>query len=256
MLAIGILISIVLLIIALIDNSFYYDEIYQTYLQHKGNEYHNTCTCWDCRFIMTTSMAEFVIEETFTYNIWGCLIPVAFFALVGFLLYLCCGELTVTDKRIYSKASFGRKVSLPVDSVSAVATHIFNGISVLTASGRITFYFLKNTDKIYNTVNNLLIKRQQRVTHTATVVDSLGNQEKQSKKDNASLNSNAAKKQSLTQHKEAPSHSNSNTQAQPALPSNSIVKPTNSNNTWICKDCGTQNNINYGQCKKCGKFRS
>ena len=256
MLAIGILISIVLLISALIGNSSHYNDVYQTYLQHTDNKYHNAYTCWDCSFIRTTSMAEFVIVETFTYDIWGCLIPVAFFALVGFLLYLCCGELTITNKRIYSKASLGRKVSLPVDSVSAVATHIFNGISVLTASGRITFYFLKNTDKIYDTVNNLLINRQQKVTHTATVVDSLGNPKKQPQKDNTSLDSNAAKKQSLTQHKEAPSHSNSNTQAQPAPPSNSIVKPTNSNNTWVCKDCGTQNNINYGQCKKCGKFRS
>lgn len=28
------------------------------------------------------------------------------------------------------------------------------------------------------------------------------------------------------------------------------------NSTWVCKDCGANNSSNYGQCKKCGKFRS
>ena len=25
---------------------------------------------------------------------------------------------------------------------------------------------------------------------------------------------------------------------------------------WVCKNCGTNNSLNYGQCKKCGKFKS
>lgn len=25
---------------------------------------------------------------------------------------------------------------------------------------------------------------------------------------------------------------------------------------WVCKSCGTQNKDDYGQCKKCGKFRN
>lgn len=28
------------------------------------------------------------------------------------------------------------------------------------------------------------------------------------------------------------------------------------NKTWICGKCNTENSINYGQCKKCGTFRS
>ena len=28
------------------------------------------------------------------------------------------------------------------------------------------------------------------------------------------------------------------------------------NGTWICGNCKTENNINYGQCKKCGKYRT
>lgn len=26
--------------------------------------------------------------------------------------------------------------------------------------------------------------------------------------------------------------------------------------TWTCKHCGTNNSLNYGQCKKCSKYRS
>jgi len=26
--------------------------------------------------------------------------------------------------------------------------------------------------------------------------------------------------------------------------------------TWVCKECGTQNSMKYGQCKKCGKYMS
>lgn len=26
--------------------------------------------------------------------------------------------------------------------------------------------------------------------------------------------------------------------------------------TWECEDCGASNSLNYGQCKKCGKFKS
>ncbi len=28
------------------------------------------------------------------------------------------------------------------------------------------------------------------------------------------------------------------------------------NRTWICGKCKTENSMNYGQCKKCGSFRS
>ena len=31
---------------------------------------------------------------------------------------------------------------------------------------------------------------------------------------------------------------------------------SNSPGTWVCTGCGTHNSMNYGQCKKCGKYRS
>lgn len=56
-----------------------------------------------------------------------CLAPLALFALIGGLTYLRLRsyELTVTDKRIFGKAAWGKRVDLPVDSISATATKTF-----------------------------------------------------------------------------------------------------------------------------------
>ena len=32
--------------------------------------------------------------------------------------------------------------------------------------------------------------------------------------------------------------------------------PAPTANTWVCKNCGTSNKKEYGQCKKCGQYRS
>ena len=82
---------------------------------------------------------------------------------IGLIIYgwLHSYELIVTDKRIYGKVAFGKRVDLPLDSVSATATiQTFKGISVSTSSGRISFLAIKNAKEIYEVINNLLIKRQ------------------------------------------------------------------------------------------------
>jgi len=35
-----------------------------------------------------------------------------------------------------------------------------------------------------------------------------------------------------------------------------IAHPKPSVGQWICKNCGTNNSVNYGQCKKCGSYKS
>lgn len=77
--------------------------------------------------------------------------------------YLCSYELTVTNKRIYGKTSFGKRVDLPMDSVSAVATTSLKGIAVASSSGKIVFNLLKNRDEIHNKLSELLIERQSKV---------------------------------------------------------------------------------------------
>lgn len=92
------------------------------------------------------------------------LAPLALFALIGGLTYLRLRsyELTVTDKRIFGKAAWGKRVDLPVDSISATATtNLLKGVSVSTASGSIRFLLIKNADAVYDVINKLLIERQQ-----------------------------------------------------------------------------------------------
>ena len=69
-------------------------------------------------------------------------------------------KLTVTNKRIYGKTSFGRRVDLPLDSVSAVGLGAFKSIAVATSSGKIKFAFIENCDSIHAAISDLLVKRQ------------------------------------------------------------------------------------------------
>ncbi len=93
-------------------------------------------------------------------------ITLALFSVIGVIAFIPfylvnSNEMTVTDKRIYGKVLFGKRVDLPIDSVSAVSTsRMFKGVSVSTSSGRITFHGMKNADEIYSAINRLLIERQ------------------------------------------------------------------------------------------------
>ena len=70
-------------------------------------------------------------------------------------------SLTVTDKRVYGKASFGRRVDLPIDSISSVGTSMFHGIDIGTSSGRISFKAIGNNTKLHEVISKLLIDRQK-----------------------------------------------------------------------------------------------
>lgn len=69
-------------------------------------------------------------------------------------------RLTVTDKRVYGIAAFGKRVDLPLDMISATASGIFNSIAVATSSGKISFWLMTNRSEVLNTISDQLIKRQ------------------------------------------------------------------------------------------------
>lgn len=89
-------------------------------------------------------------------------IPV--FIIIGIIFYKCWSkvELTVTDKRVYGKAAFGKRVDLPLDSVSSVGTSGKKGIDVGTSSGRIKFKFIKNYSEIHEVLSKLIMERQNK----------------------------------------------------------------------------------------------
>ena len=91
-------------------------------------------------------------------------------ALIGGLIYLWLKSysVTVTDKRVFGKVVFGKRVDLPVDSISSTATiGLFHGVSVATSSGMVKFLLIKNANEIYETISKLVIDRQPNKTVAA-----------------------------------------------------------------------------------------
>ena len=88
--------------------------------------------------------------------------------LVGGLYLWLNTEMVVTDKRVYGKTAFGKRVDLPLDSISAVGSSLMKGITISTSSGRISFLPIKNRDDIHKRVSDLLIERQKKRTENAS----------------------------------------------------------------------------------------
>ena len=110
-----------------------------------------------------TSPADYAKQATSAHG--DAIIIIAGLGLICLLIYvwLRTYEIIVTDKRVYGKAAFGRRVDLPIDSVSAIGTMWLNGIAVSSSSGRVAFLMIKNRDKIHNCLSNLLIERQSKI---------------------------------------------------------------------------------------------
>lgn len=98
-------------------------------------------------------------------------------ALIPMLLYIIhrliiANELVVTDKRVYGKIALGKRVDLPLDSISAVALTItlLQGISISTSSGRISFYFIEKPKEIHKEISTLIINRQSKINFNASTL--------------------------------------------------------------------------------------
>ena len=111
----------------------------------------------------------FYAEKDITYNLTSALpyflaCSVLPFLVVAFIVYkvLSKNSITVTDKRVYGTAIFGKRVDLPLDSISAISSSMLNGIAIATSSGNIRFLGIKNRDQIYDEISKLLLKRQDK----------------------------------------------------------------------------------------------
>lgn len=172
---IGVILSAIIYISIVIDNTTGYEE----YLEHQNSSigcgfgYKSWEECWWCEDVGDNrSLIGYGIDRVSGSELFASLIPLLIMGLVSCLIYfwLHSYELTVTDKRIYGKVAWGKRVDLPLDSVSATATvTLFKGVSVSTSSGRISFLVMKNAAEIYKTINELLIKRQNKPATTTTI---------------------------------------------------------------------------------------
>jgi len=77
--------------------------------------------------------------------------------------------LTITDSRVFGRAAFGKRVDLPIDSISAIGARWPKGVAVATSSGRIAFLLLANNDEVYECVSKLLIERQASSAKQTTI---------------------------------------------------------------------------------------
>ena len=85
------------------------------------------------------------------------------------MFYVNSCEICVTNKRIYGKASFGTRVDIPIDSVSAVGTiGWLKGISVASSSGAIKFLYIENSSEIHSAISKIIIARQKQGTNVTT----------------------------------------------------------------------------------------
>lgn len=148
-------------------NDYYADEYssFEVYLEkHVCDDYYSYSD-YECRYD-----SEDDIESTlsiwidYMYFIYP-LIPLAIYAIVFLFIKLFWDvtEITVTDKRVYGKTAFGKKVELPVDSVSSVGKRaLFNTVVVATSSGNIKFAFVKNSNEVFDAISKLLVSRQNK----------------------------------------------------------------------------------------------
>ncbi len=170
MLIIGAILSVFVFVVFIMSQFSAYDSYQNTYEKHLAqgycyNRYMDAGSCYECEnATQYASGLDYLFSESPLVPISLLIAPVGVFALIGGLIYfwLRSYELTVTDKRIFGKVAWGKRVDLPVDSVSATEMIRFlKGVSVSTSSGRISFRVLKNADAIYQVISNLLIERQQ-----------------------------------------------------------------------------------------------
>lgn len=79
--------------------------------------------------------------------------------------------LTVTDHRVFGTASWGKRIDLPLDKISAVATAKLGGIAVSTSSGAIRFIGIKNNSEIHTVISKLLMERQESAKQTSATTE-------------------------------------------------------------------------------------
>lgn len=68
--------------------------------------------------------------------------------------------LTVTNKRVYGRSSFGKQVDLPLNAISSVSSSGKRTLYFLTSSGKISFGNVENSDEIFQIVSKMLVERQ------------------------------------------------------------------------------------------------
>jgi len=104
------------------------------------------------------------------YFHYGAILVFISCAIFYFMMNRC--SLTITDKRVYGKANFGRRVDLPMNQISSVGLGFANSIAVATSSGKIQFWLLENKEDVHKALSDLIISQQKTESKTVEVKSS------------------------------------------------------------------------------------
>lgn len=110
--------------------------------------------------VTTTQLANALTDAEMESLIWifvVCYIVIALCWMYGLLT-----EISVSDKRVFGRDAFGKRVDLPMDSISSVRTSANKGIVVSSFSGTVKFPYLRSQKSVYDAISNLLIARQNK----------------------------------------------------------------------------------------------
>ena len=159
-------------------NRHYLEPVCKTYTEFK--KIHKTVSSYmDCKMTWSYMKDGFKVTEIEKwFNRWlrygisdfkeslFAFIPIP----LAFILFLWLSKfsITITDKRVFGKAAFGKRVDLPVDLISSVGTSWLKGIDVGSSSGKIHFKLVKNQNKIHSVLSKLLMERQREKVNANT----------------------------------------------------------------------------------------
>lgn len=103
--------------------------------------------------------------------------PSACIVLLGIIVLIAAGlvfwkmgkcALTVTNRQVVGKASFGKSVALPINQISAVALGYCKRITIATSSGKIHFWLLANRDEVHSALTKVINEVQVEKAYTNT----------------------------------------------------------------------------------------
>lgn len=150
------------------DSCFTYQSYYSDYSDYLWDSMIPTC-----RFSYFSTGEEYAtkmfLEDEALMAIIILGVGIAVCAFLFFMLNFY--KIVVTDKRIYGRVAFGKRVDLPIDFITSVSKiQGLKGITILSSSKKTKFLLIKNIREVYSEINKLLIERQKKeISVVATV---------------------------------------------------------------------------------------
>ncbi len=161
------LVCIITMLSATISGLNYYEQAKQVYDEHTGVGscgYDWGLKCQYCELVQHVSKTKFITGSILPDLYGPCLVYGVVALVLFFLLSFGFGgyKITVTEERIYGTTAFGKKIDLPLSSISKIGIiKSLKGFYVVAASKKISFLLFKNNEQLFAITKELLTKGSQ-----------------------------------------------------------------------------------------------